>query len=105
VRPLSEEDVPPRRERSGVQRLVEGVGMGIGVHPDTAKVGAKGWLHLSAHAAVQRLPAAARPLDGLFHFRGNPRFAVSLSSQGQHPLHVAVPVVPLQSEQGLPDAG
>ena len=32
-----------------------------------AKIGVKGRLHLRAHVAAQRLPAAASALDGLLH--------------------------------------
>jgi hypothetical protein len=101
VRTLTEKDVLTYGEGTGVQRSVECVGLGVGVHLDAAEVSAEGRLHPGAHPTIQRPPAAAGPQDGLFYIRSNYHFPVRLSDQGQDPLHVSVPVLPLRLEQGL----
>lgn len=105
VRPLTEKDVLADREGLGVQPPVEHIGLGVGVHPDAAEVGTKGWLHSGAHSPVQRLPPATHSLDGLFHIWRDFRIPFTLPGQGQHPLHVAVPILPLQLEQGMHAVG
>jgi hypothetical protein len=49
------------------------------VNAYTAKVCAKGRLHLGAHAAIQGLATAARALDGLFYFGSNIGFTLTLA--------------------------
>jgi hypothetical protein len=98
IGPLPEKDVPAGGEGAGVQCAVERVGLDIGMYLHIAKVSAKGWLHLGPYPAVQCLPATACSLDGLLHLRGH-FGAVSLSGQGQCPLHEAVPELALQPKQ------
>src|SRR5262249_35183369 len=70
-------------------------------YADAAEVCADGRFHLAADFLVERLPAAARALDRIFHFRRELRRAFSLPRQHQDSLHVTISVLPLQAEQRL----
>ena len=62
----------------GVERMVECVGLGVGVDANIAEIGAEGGFHLCPHRAVQRMPTTALVMNRLLYLRGHLGFAVGL---------------------------
>jgi hypothetical protein len=92
---LTEEDVPARGECHGVDRAIQPVCLGIGMHSDSAKVRTERGFHDGARHTVERLPSPAGALDGRFHFRENLP-TITTADDGQGALDIAVTVEALR---------
>jgi len=101
VRSLSKEDVRPCGERHGVDRAVQPVGFGIGVHSHCAEVCTERRFHERAYPTVEGLPSPPSVLNGRFHF--GRRFGLLVTYRGprDEPLHVAVAKPALQLQDGV----
>jgi hypothetical protein len=97
---VPEENILSSGERNRTQMLIERIWLRSRMHADPAEIGAKGMLHLPLHARIERPATAARALNRRFHVRRDVRSLLRplLASQGQDPLYVAIPVLPLQSQ-------
>ena len=101
----AEEDVLAGGESPGGQSLVERVGLGVGVDPNTAEVGAESRLHLGAYSALQGAPTSPGPSYLPLDFRRNLRCFLGLAGDIYDALNIAVAVAALQLEQSSTGAG
>jgi hypothetical protein len=95
---IAEENVLPGRESNGIYSAVEFVGLSTGVNAHSLKIRTESRLHLPPHSMVEALPTSTGPLDGRLDI--SIHFTASLPGPCQYPLHIPVPILPLQMHNG-----